>query len=122
MSDVTNLIEAAQSREETWSPRVVAEANGTLVKVARVEGEFVWHDHANEDEVFIVLNGELTIAYEDRDDVVLGVGDIHVVPKGVRHCPKASEECLIALIEPASTAHTGSEVTALTKSLDEQRA
>ena len=117
---VVNLEAEAAARPDTWSPRIVADVSGTLVKVARVEGDFVWHDHAKEDEAFLVLKGELTIRYEDRDDVILGPGDLHVVPAGVRHNPRARGECLIALIEPKATAHTGDVVTPRTRSLAEQ--
>ncbi|MBB4658383.1 cupin domain-containing protein [Parvularcula dongshanensis] len=118
---VTDLKAEAAARPETWSPKIVAEVNGAMVKVARLEGQFVWHDHAGEDEAFLVLKGSLRIEYEDRPAVTLNPGDLHVVPRGVRHNPVADEECLIALIEPASTAHTGAEVTPLTRSLEEQR-
>ena len=117
---VVNLEAEAAARPDTWSPRVVADVSGTLLKVARVEGDFVWHDHAKEDEAFLVLRGTLTIRYEDRDDVTLGPGDLHVVPAGVRHNPHAAGECLIALIEPASAAHTGEVVSERTRSLEEQ--
>ena len=117
---VVNLAREAAARPDTWSPRIVAEVSGTLVKVARVAGDFVWHDHAGEDEAFLVLSGTLTLRYEDRDDVTLRAGDLHVVPAGVRHAPRADAECLIALIEPASTAHTGEVISERTRSLAEQ--
>ena len=118
---VTRLEEEAAARPDLWSPRVVADVSGTLIKVARVRGGFVWHAHANEDEAFIVLRGTLTIRYGDRPDVTLAPGDLHVVPAGVRHNPQADEECLIALIEPAATAHTGKAVTPLTRTLADQQ-
>ena len=117
---MVNLEDEAAARPELWSPRIVADVSGTLVKVARIEGDFVWHDHADEDEAFLVLKGTLTIRYEDRDDVTLGPGDLHVVPAGVRHNPRAEGACLIALIEPKATAHTGDVVTTRTRSLAEQ--
>ena len=118
---VVNLEDEAAARPDAWSPRIVAEVSGTAVKVARVEGRFVWHEHANEDEAFLVMRGSLRIEYEDRDAVTLGPGDLHVVPAGVRHHPIADEACLVALIEPMTTAHTGAKVTSRTKSLAEQR-
>ena len=118
---VRNLPEEAAARPETWSPLIVGEVSGTAVKVARLHGAFVWHDHAGEDEGFLVLRGRLRIEYEDRPHVTLEAGDFHVVPAGVRHNPVAAEECLIALIEPMATKHTGDEVTPLTKSLAVQR-
>ena len=117
---VVNLEREAAARPDTWSPRVVADVSGTFVKVARIEGDFVWHHHANEDEAFLVLKGQLTIRYEDRGDVTLGPGDLHVVLAGVRHNPRATGECLIALIEPKATAHTGDVVTPRTRSSVEQ--
>ena len=119
---VVNLEDAAAARPDTWSPLIVGEVSGTAVKVARLHGRFVWHDHAGQDEGFLVLSGALRIEYEDRADVTLGPGDLHVVPAGVRHCPVAEEECLVALIEPVATRHTGDEVTERTRSLSEQRA
>lgn len=119
--DKADLKALAAARPETWSPFVVAEISGTMVKVARLHGEFVWHDHAGEDEGFLVLDGALTIRYEDRPDVRLRAGELHVVPRGVRHSPFAEEECLVALIEPAETAHTGDVESPLTRGIDEQR-
>ena len=118
---VVNLEDEAAARPDTWSPRIVADVSGTAVKVARLEGRFVWHAHADEDEAFLVLRGSLRIEYEDREDAVLGPGDLHVVSAGVRHCPVAEEGCLVALIEPMATRHTGDEVTWGTRSLEEQR-
>lgn len=117
---VVNLREAASNCHETWSPMIVADVNDTMVKVARVDGEFVWHEHEHEDEAFLVLQGELTISYQDHD-VLLKAGDFHVVPRGVKHRPKAKEECLIALIEQNTTAHTGKVQTPMTRSLEQQR-
>ena len=117
---VVKLEAEAAARPDAWSPRIVGDVSGTLVKVARVEGEFVWHDHADEDEGFLVLRGTLTIRYEDRDDVTLETGDFHVVPAGVRHNPHAETECLIALIEPKATAHAGEVVSERTRSMEEQ--
>lgn len=114
------LAEAAASLEELWSPRVVARVNDHLVKVARVEGEFVWHAHEGQDELFLVLKGSLRIEMEEGRAVTLGPGELFVVPAGTRHNPVAREECWIALVEPASTRHTGDVVTEHTRTLDEQ--
>ena len=99
---------------------IIADVNDTMVKVARGEGEFVWHEHEREDDAFLVLQGELTISYQDHD-ILLKAGDFHVVPRGAKHRPKAEEECLIALIEQNTTAHTGKTQTPMTRSLEEQR-
>ena len=116
---VVNLKAAAGELEEHWSPRIVAQVAEHYVKVAKVHGEFVWHAHEGEDELFLVLKGSLRIQMEDGE-VTLGPGDIFVVPAGVRHNPVADEECWLALIEPAQTKHTGDVVTDRTRSIDEQ--
>ena len=121
MSGIANIWTVLDGLDEHWSPRVGADANGQSVKVAKLLGEFVWHRHADEDEVFLVLRGSLVIQYRDRPDVTLGVGDIHTVPKGVEHHPVARQECWIALFEPAATAHTGNVVHERTKTISEQR-
>lgn len=120
MSTVRNLTAEFEQIGELWSPRVIAAANGQFVKLAKVRGEFVWHDHADEDEVFIVYRGRLTIRFRDRDDAVLGPGDVFVVPKGVQHCPVAEEETWVMLLEPAQTKHTGDVESPLSKSIDAQ--
>ncbi len=92
--------------DETWSPRIIAELNGQQVKLAKLEGEFVWHAHADEDELFYVVEGELIMKLRDRD-VALHAGEIFVVPRGVEHCPYAPRGASVMLFEPASTKHTG---------------
>ena len=116
-----NLAEAAAALTETWSPKVVGRVNDHLAKVAKLEGEFVWHSHAEEDELFLVLSGALVIRYRDRPDAHLKAGDLHIVPRGVEHNPLAEETCLILLLEPEATAHTGEVVVeGRTKTLAEQ--
>jgi mannose-6-phosphate isomerase-like protein (cupin superfamily) len=109
----------ADALTELWSPRVVAEIDDNYVKVAKLEGELGWHAHDNEDEMFFVLRGQLQIQMQDRM-VELSEGQLFVVPRGVRHNPVAAAECLVMLIERKSTKHTGDEVTARTRSLQEQ--
>jgi mannose-6-phosphate isomerase-like protein (cupin superfamily) len=106
---------------EHWSPRVIADLNGQSVKVAKIEGELVWHAHAEEDEMFLVWKGEVVIRYRDRPDVHLREGDFHVVPRGVEHHPLALSECWIMLFEPSETKHTGETVSERSRSLAEQR-
>jgi mannose-6-phosphate isomerase-like protein (cupin superfamily) len=118
-NEPVNLEEAAGALEDLWSPRVVARVGDHFVKVARVRGEFVWHAHEGQDELFLVLRGSLRIQLEDRE-VTLGPGDAFVVPAGVRHNPVADEECWLALVEPTSTLHTGDVVTDRTRSIEEQ--
>ena len=117
--DVVALTQQFEHITDYWSPRVVAQVNDQLIKVAKVKGDFVWHDHEHEDEMFLVLKGQLHLEMEDRE-VVLKPMDVFVVPKGVRHRPHCAEETWIVLFEPRATAHTGREQTAYTKSLEEQ--
>jgi quercetin dioxygenase-like cupin family protein len=122
LDESVDLLAACEALTEYWSPKVVARVNDQYVKVAKLKGQFVWHDHAGEDELFYVLRGQLRIEYEGGRAVELSTGAIHVVPRGVRHNPVAEQECLIALIEPVGTLHTGDVVSPLTKSLEQQLA
>ena len=117
MIDFTAALETVT---EHWTPKVVAQVNDQYVKVAKLLGEFVWHDHANEDELFLVVYGELVIQLENLPDVVLGPGQMFVVPKGVRHNPVAAEECGIVLVETVTTAHTGDVIHERTVAIDDQ--
>src|SRR5687767_5541922 len=119
MSNVVTPKAIAAALDEHWSPRVVAELDDSYVKVAKVHGSLAWHSHDDEDELFFILEGALRIELEDRS-VELRAGDAFVVPKGVRHNPVAEQECLLMLIEPKSTLHTGNEVTAKTRGIAEQ--
>ncbi len=91
---------------DTWQPRVVAELNNYQFKFTRIKGEFIWHDHADTDEAFIVIEGEMRIEFRDGA-VELQQGDLFVVPKGVEHKPVAEQECKIMVIEPRGVANTG---------------
>ena len=101
-----NLLEKLNSFEDQWSPKIIAESNDQLIKIAKIEGEFVWHNHPNEDEVFFIVKGNLLIKLRDKD-IHLKEGELFVVPKGVDHFPVAKEECWVMLIEPKGTKHTG---------------
>jgi mannose-6-phosphate isomerase-like protein (cupin superfamily) len=92
--------------DEYWSPRVIAEMNDYQFKLAKVQGEFVWHSHPDTDEVFIVIEGALDIEFRDGR-VSIGAGEMFVVPKGVEHKPVADKECRIMLVEPRGTVNTG---------------
>lgn len=122
MQQPVSLEAVCEALPQLWSPRVVAQLNGQFLKVARVHGEFPWHAHATEDELFLVLRGELRIGRSEADggDVFLHPGEVFVVPRGVRHCTVAAEETWLALFEPASTAHTGDEITPMTRSIADQ--
>jgi mannose-6-phosphate isomerase-like protein (cupin superfamily) len=107
---------------EHWSPRVVAEANGQYFKIAKVEGELVWHAHAAEDEFFLVRKGIFGLRFRTGPDVILHEGDFYVVPKGVEHLPfSIGGEAWIMFVEPAATKHTGETITGRSKSIDSQR-
>lgn len=104
--DVVNLAQKLAHLSDHWHPRVVGELNGQQVKLVKVAGEFVWHRHPGEDELFLVLRGRLTIAFRDRT-VTVGEGEFCIVPRGVEHRPSAGEETHVLLLEPASTRNTG---------------
>ena len=112
-----NLKDKFSRFQEHWTPYIVAEMNGQQVKVAKVSGEFVWHDHAKEDELFLLQKGTLFIDFRDGTTTELNAGELCVVPRGVEHRPwtRAGEEAWIVLLEPASTKHTGEVVDALTR-------
>ncbi len=101
-----NLAEKFNLFNDYWSPRVVGELNGQYVKLAKFKGEFIWHSHANEDELFFVVKGKLKIEFRDKV-VNLEEGEFYIVPKGVEHKPSADEEAHIMLLEPKSTEQTG---------------
>ncbi|MCP9201010.1 cupin domain-containing protein [Gramella sp. GC03-9] len=108
-----NIAEKFEKFSDHWNPRIVGELNGQQVKLSRLKGEFVWHSHEHEDELFWVVKGSLKIDFRDRT-VVLNENEFLVVPRGVEHKPIAEEEVLVMLFEPASTLHTGKEKHQLT--------
>lgn len=113
-----NLQQKFDSFNEHWSPKIVAELNGQQVKLAKLQGEFVWHQHDNEDEMFLVSKGTLQIELEDRT-LVINAGEFVVIPKGTPHRPIAKEEVEVILFEPATTLNTGEQENELTvKDLD----
>lgn len=112
--DAINFDDKLATFDEHWRPRVVAEMNDYQFKVVKIKGEFVWHDHADTDETFVVLKGRLRIEYRDGS-VTLGPGEMVVVPKGVAHKPVAEDEAHVMLIEPrgvVNTGETGGDMTA----------
>ncbi len=101
-----SLAEKLKLVNEYWSPKIIGELNDSYVKVVKLKGEFIWHHHEQEDELFLVVKGSLLIRFRDRD-VRLEEGEFLIVPKGVEHLPIAEEEAHIVLLEPKSTLNTG---------------
>ena len=104
--EVVNLIEKFERFSDYWSPKIVGELNGQHIKLVKGKGEFVWHQHELEDELFLVIKGRLLMKLRESD-VAINPGEFFVVPKGVEHCPSADEECHVVLLEPVSTLNTG---------------
>ena len=113
-----NLAERFSRFTEQWSPKVVARLNDYEIKIVRIQGEFVWHTHDDTGELFLVLAGELTIRLRDGD-VVLPAGEMYVVPRGVEHCPVATDEVQAVLIEPTGVVNTGDAGGPLTAGYDD---
>jgi mannose-6-phosphate isomerase-like protein (cupin superfamily) len=113
MIEKVNLQQKLSLFGEQWSPKIVGELNGQYVKLVKAQGEFAWHHHDDEDELFLVLKGSLTIKLPDRD-ILLNEGEFVIVPKGVEHKPVAEQEAHILLLEPASTLNTGNVENELT--------
>jgi mannose-6-phosphate isomerase-like protein (cupin superfamily) len=118
--DPVDVAAALDAVSEHWSPRVVGRVNDQYVKVAKLLGEFVWHAHEHEDELFLVVRGDLRIQLEGDREVRIGPGQFYVVPRGVQHNPVADDEVHVVLIETVTTAHTGDVVTERTRSLADQ--
>jgi mannose-6-phosphate isomerase-like protein (cupin superfamily) len=116
VAEKVNLTDALSTFEEVFQPRIIGMMNDYKLVVVKVKGEFIWHAHAETDDFFLVVSGELTIQLRDRD-VVLGPGELFVVPRGVEHCPRSDEGAEVLLIEPLGTVNTGagdaSELTAV---------
>jgi mannose-6-phosphate isomerase-like protein (cupin superfamily) len=114
MPEKINLAEKLSSFEDHWTPKIVARYNNNDIMVVKTEGEFVWHHHDDTDDFFLVLKGRMTIETENGD-VTLEPGELHVVPKGIKHRPVAHEETHLLLIEPSGTPNTGDSATAAQK-------
>jgi len=110
-----NLAEKLALFADHWKPRIVGELNGQQVKLAKLKGEFVWHHHAREDELFLVIAGRLVLRFRDGE-TVLGPGEMCIVPRGVEHQPVAVDEVHVLLFEPAGTRNTGNVTDARTAS------
>ncbi|WP_425054274.1 cupin domain-containing protein [Pseudomonas abyssi] len=115
----TNIESALARITQYWTPQIIGQVNDQYVKVAKLKGELMWHSHADEDELFWVVYGELKIQLE-QSEITLGPGDLYVIPKGTPHNPVAAEECGIVLIETVTTRHTGDEVSDRTVPIEQQ--
>lgn len=108
--DKVNLADKFALFSDQWSPKIVGQVDNYDVKLAKIEGEFVWHAHENEDEMFLVISGQLIMRFRDRE-VTVNAGEFIIVPKGVEHNPFAPVETHIVLFERNSTAHTGAVIS-----------
>ena len=116
--DKVNLADKLARVDAPWVPAIVGELNGQYVKVAKFEGEYIWHSHEHEDELFLVIDGRIRICFRDHD-VSLGPGELLIVPRGVEHKPVADATAHVVLFEPASTRNTGNVDHAHTIEADE---
>ena len=114
-----NLVQKFSLFGEQWSPKIVGELNGQQVKLAKLQGSFVWHHHQDEDELFYVVKGSLKILLRDKT-IELAEGEFFIVPRGVEHLPVAEEEVWVLLFEPGTTLNTGNIVNEKTKEALEQ--
>ncbi len=101
-----NLVQKFSLFDEYWKPKIVGELNDAYIKVVKLKGEFVWHQHATEDELFLLIEGRLRILLRDGE-VNLAPGELVIIPKGIEHCPVADEEAQVVLMEPKTTLNTG---------------
>ena len=119
INPVIGITKALEQVTTYWTPRVIGRVNDQYIKVAKLKGELAWHDHADEDEMFLVVYGSLKIQFKDTE-VVLGPGEFCVVPKKTMHNPVADEECGVILIETVTTSHTGDLELPQTVSIERQ--
>ena len=112
-----NLQEKFSKFSQHWTPKVIAEMNDYQFKLVKIEGEFVWHNHYDTDEVFIVIEGKMFIEFEN-ETIELNQGEMYVVPKGVQHKPYAEQECKVMLVEPKGVVNTGETSGDLTAQSD----
>jgi len=114
MNHVINLKQKFDLFTETWSPKIVGEVNNCFVKLVKLKGEFVWHHHEDEDELFLVIKGRLRIKLKGHEDVVLSEGEMFIVPRKVEHKTIAEKESHVLLFEPKTTSNTGNVETDMT--------
>jgi mannose-6-phosphate isomerase-like protein (cupin superfamily) len=119
MNKVINPAQVSAGLKQYWSPKIIAEVDDNYIKVAKLKGTLTWHTHETEDEMFLILKGQLKIEMK-TETVILNPGEMYVVPKGVAHNPIADEECEVLLFEQKATAHTGEVEMEKTRSIEEQ--
>lgn len=117
MDQAINIKEKLTKFNDYWSPKVISEMNDYQFKLVKIIGDFIWHDHKETDEVFIVIDGEMKIAFRDGE-VHLSKGEMYVIPRGVEHKPFASEECHVMIVEPRGVINTGETVSPYTAEND----
>ncbi len=116
-----NLKDCLNNISDYFSPEIIGEVNDVYVKVAKIKGDDIpWHDHANEDELFYIIEGTLLMEIEGEESFKMKTGDMYIVKRGINHRVSAKEECQIMLVENKATAHTGDIVSEITKPIDEQ--
>ncbi len=113
-TDKINLIEKFSQFHSLWDPKIIGELNNQQVKLIKFKGEFDWHQHDNEDELFLVIKGKFEMQFRDKA-ITLNENEVIIVPRGVEHCPRADDEVHVLLFEPASTLNTGNVTTEKTK-------
>lgn len=111
--DVINIKDKLSLFSEQWTPKKIGELNGQQLLLAKIEGEFIWHAHENEDELFMIIKGSLIIEFRDKT-IELNEGEIYIIPKGVEHKPIAKEEVHVLLFEPLEIKHTGNVISEVT--------
>jgi mannose-6-phosphate isomerase-like protein (cupin superfamily) len=117
IANAINLVEKLSLIDQPWSPRVIAEMNEVQFKLVKLEGDFVWHQHDDTDEVFLVVEGEMLVGFRDRE-VTIRKGELFVVPRGVEHITRARDGCHALIIEPRGVVNTGDSGGALTAGND----
>lgn len=114
MDKLVNIKEKFSKFQDYWSPRIIGELNGQMIKIAKIKGDFIWHSHDGEDELFMVIKGRLILQFRDKT-VEVGEGEMYIVPKGKEHKPMAIEETHILMMEPVTTVNTGTSGSDYTK-------
>ena len=119
---MVNLKNQIKKLQSYYSPRIIAEVNNEYVKIVKIKGDKVpWHNHEKEDELFYILEGSLDMELEKQASFTMRIGDVFVVPKGVKHKVSSDKECTILLIESKTTLHTGNVISGITKSINNQK-